>query len=225
MPESKVPAPTTMPVDKIKWLSELHLSNFHNAFYQYRDVRACIGNRGKILIVGPGQGLDLAVFRSQGYEVTTYDIDADFKPDHLGSVHEMDCFGDGQFDVVIASHVLEHMSHSLLEPALRELSRVARHALVYLPYAGRHIDISFTQFQSVAEHHLRINVTPFWRRPSLERPLFAGGQHFWEIGVHGCSAAAIRRQMEKHFDVLDAYQNPHWLVSMNFVLRSRYPRE
>ena len=141
MPTSKVPVPTTMPVDKSKWLSELHLSNFHNAFYQYRDVRACIGNRGKILIVGPGQGLDLAVFRSQGYEVTTYDIDVDFKPDHLGSVHEMDCFADGQFDVVIASHVLEHMSYSLLDPALRELSRVARHALVYLPYAGRHIDI------------------------------------------------------------------------------------
>lgn len=218
MSDPKVPAPAAMPVDKKAWLAELHISNFHNAYYQYRDARACIGDQGRILIVGPGQGLGAAVFRSRGYEVTTYDIDPEIGPDHVGSVHDMKVFTDGQFDLVIASHVLEHMSFALLDDGLRELSRVARFALVYLPYAGRHLDLSL---HNTREHHLRLNLPPFWRRPSLERPLFAGGQHFWEIGVWGITRGTIQEAMEEHFAVIDSYQNPHWLVSMNFVLRSR----
>ncbi len=220
MPEPPIPAPRPMPVDKEKWLSELHLSNFHNAYYEYRDTRRCIGDKGRILVVGPGQGLGLTVLRSRGYDVTTYDVDADMKPDHLGSVHDMSLFVDRAFDLVIASHVLEHMSFSLLDTALRELSRVARHAIVYLPFAGRHIDLALVRRQSTHEHHLLVNFPPFWRRASQTEPLFAGGQHFWEIGVRGISVRSIKRAMSRYFDLLECYQNPHWLVSMNFVLRS-----
>src|SRR5258708_32879657 len=132
-----------MPVDKAVWLSQLHLSNFNNAFCEYRDVQAYT-RAHKILIVGPGQGLEVTVFRSRGYDVTTYDIDREFTPDHLGSVHDMSCFTNKQFDVVIASHVLEHMSFSYFDTALKELGRVAHHALIYLPFAGRHIDFGLT---------------------------------------------------------------------------------
>jgi hypothetical protein len=224
MADPKIPPPAAMPVDKLQWLSQLHLSNFHNAYYEFRDVQRCIGSRGKLLVVGVGQGLDVTVFRSRGYDVTSYDIDPDFGPDRVGSVHDMSCFADDEFDAAVASHVLEHMSLSLLDSGLRELSRVARHAIVYLPYAGRHLDLSFTQFQGSFEHHWRVNVPPFWRRPSPEKPLFAGGQHFWEVGLRGCSRRAIRRRMEQYFEVVSMYQNPHWLVSMNFVLRSRRAR-
>lgn len=220
MPEPPIPAPRPMPVDKEQWLSELHLSNFHNAYYEYRDTRRCIGQAGRILVVGPGQGLGVLVLRSRGYVVTTYDLDADMKPDHLGSVHDMSDFADRAFDLVIASHVLEHMSFALLDSALRELARVARHALVYLPFAGRHIDMALVRRQSAVEHHLRVNIPPFWRRPSQTEARFAGGQHFWEIGVRGITTRTVSRAMSRYFDVLECYQNPHWLVSMNFVLRS-----
>jgi hypothetical protein len=217
MSEPNVPAPAAMPVDMQKWLSELHISNFHNAYYEYRDTRTCIGDRGKVLVVGPGQGLGVAVLRARGYEVTTYDIDPQVGADQTGSVHEMKAFGDGQFDLVIASHVLEHMSWALLDAGLRELARVARFALVYLPFAGRHIDLSLALPR---EFHLRLNLPMFWHRPSLTQPRFAEGQHFWEIGVWGVSRRTVRRAMEKHFEVRDIYQNPHWLGSMNFVLQS-----
>ena len=222
MKPPKSRALNTMAVDdKAEWLGSLGVSNFHNAYYEYRDVGRCVGDGGKLLVVGPGQGLDVAVFRSRGFEVTTYDIDEEFHPDHLGSVHDMSCFGDASFDVVIASHVLEHMAFSLLDAALREIARVGRHALVYLPYAGRHVDLSFTALQGWREHHVRLNVPPFWRRPSEDAPRFAGGNHFWEVGMWGCSRRTIRTHLERHFSVLDEYQNPHWLVSMNYVLRSR----
>jgi hypothetical protein len=109
------------------------------------------------------------------------------------------------------------MSFALLDAGLRELSRVAEFALVYLPMAGRHIDLSLN---APRELHLRLSLPAFWRRPSLERPLFAEGQHFWEIGVWGITRGTIRRALEKHFEVRDIYENPHWVGSMNFVLRS-----
>jgi hypothetical protein len=217
---ASIPEPTTMPVDKAAWLSQLHISNFHNAFYEYRDVQSCTQGK-KILIVGPGQGLEVTVFKSRGYDVTTFDIDSAFNPDHLGSVHDMNCFKDKQFDVVIASHVLEHMSFNYFDTALKELARVANYALIYLPYAGRHIDLGLVLYQGSRERHLRINIEPFWRKPSLTEARFASGQHFWEIGVKGCTKAIIRKALDVRFEVLNAYQNPHWMVSMNYVLRSR----
>src|ERR1700758_4049693 len=126
-----------MPVDRQEWSRKLNLSNFVNSYYQYRDLQR-VGTCKKVLIVGPGQGLDKLVLKWRGYEVTTFDIDGTFQPDYLGSVHDLSQFGDGQFDAVIASHVLEHLPEPYLTPSLRELARVARYALIYLPIHRRH---------------------------------------------------------------------------------------
>src|SRR5689334_241449 len=107
------PAPAVMPVDREAWKRELHRSNFVNAYYEYRDLQRCPGAR-RVLIVGPGQGLDTLVLKWRGYDVTTFDIDQTFAPDHIGSVHEMPMFADAAFDVVIASHVLEHLAVAYL---------------------------------------------------------------------------------------------------------------
>lgn len=217
---NSIAQPAPMPVDKEAWRSRLHLSNFVNAAHQYEDVVSCTPGK-RLLVIGPGQGLETAVFRSSGFEVVTYDIDVAMAPDVTGSAHDMSCFGNGQFDVAIASHVLEHMAFPFFEPALREMSRVARHALVYLPYGGRHLELGLVRRQHEREYHLRLNIPPFWRQPSTSEARFADGQHYWEIGVRGCSRRRIAGMLAKHFTILRAYQNPHWLVSMNYVLASR----
>src|SRR5262245_30743609 len=104
MKKQDIPAPTVMPIDREQWATQLNLSNFVNTYYQYRDLQRCDAC-SKILIIGPGQGLDTVVLKWRGYKVTTIDIDGNFAPDYLGSVHNMHKFADGQFDVVIASHV------------------------------------------------------------------------------------------------------------------------
>ena len=47
-----------------------------------------------------------------------------FKPDVVGSVHDMSMFGDLQFDVAIASHVLEHLADPV--GTLREVRRTMK---------------------------------------------------------------------------------------------------
>lgn len=213
-----VPLPTVMPVDREVWATQLNLSNFVNAYYQYRDLKLCKGN--KVLVVGPGQGLDVEIFKWKGYQVTTFDIDNVFKPDHLGSVHDMRIFSDHQFDIVIASHILEHLAEPYLDMAIAELARVARYALVYLPVAGRHGQLRFSLGIKNIKFDLSWDIFNFFNKPDGKTLRYCEGQHYWELGMKGYRRRDVKARLSKHFDILSAYRNQDWLPSFNFVLKA-----
>lgn len=215
-----VPEPAVMPVDREAWARQLHLSNFVNSYYQYRDVQGLPGCR-TVLVVGPGQGLDTHILRWRGYEVTTFDIDETFHPDHIGSVHEMRAFEDGQFDVVIASHVLEHLAVPYLDRALAEIARVGRYALIYLPVAGRHVQARFSPGIFGLDLSVILDIFNYFHRPSGTEARYCQRQHFWEVGMRGYRVRDLTARFSRHFDVLSTYRNRDWNPSQNFVLRSR----
>jgi SAM-dependent methyltransferase len=214
------PPPSVMPVDRAAWKRELNRSNFVNSYYQYRDVGLCPGAR-TILIVGPGQGLETQIFKWRGYAVTTFDIDETFEPDHIGSVHEMPMFESGSFDVVIASHVLEHLALPYLDTALQEIARVGRHAIIYLPVAGRHAQLRCAPGFKDQDWSLIFDFFNYFERPDGVTNRYCQGQHFWEIGRRGFRVRDVRTRLTRFFEVIAAYRNPDWTPSYNFVLRSR----
>ena len=217
---SPVPPPSPMPVDRTTWAKDLNLSNFVNAYCQFRDIRTC-GDVRKLLIVGPGQGLGTEVFRWKDYDVTTFDIDPSFRPDVIGSVHDLSAFGDGSFDAAIASHVLEHLAVPYLDGALSELARVSRFCLVYLPVAGRHAqarcraDVKGLDVSLVLDFFNRLG------RPDGVTARYCGGQHYWEVGRRGFRVADLERRFARHFRILRAYRNREWLPSYNWILASK----
>ena len=217
-----VPEPAVMPVDREQWLRQLELSNFVNAYYQYRDVQR-FENCRKVLIVGPGQGLPTVILKWRGYDVSTLDIDSTFKPDVVGSVHDMTMFTDQQFDCVIASHVLEHLAVPYLDPALRELSRVGRFGLIYLPVAGRHFQARLQPGFKNIDMSLVIDVYNYLHRPDGVRARYCQGQHYWEVGMRGFRVRQLRARISRSFEILDVYRNRDWNPSLNFVLKSRRP--
>lgn len=221
MSESAVPG--VMPIDREEWFRQLNLSNFVNSYYEYRDLQQ-IGGCRSVLIIGPGQGLGTAVLRWRGFDVTTIDVDSTFHPDIVGSVHDMTCFADQQFDAVIASHVLEHLPVQYLPASVAEISRVGRSALIYLPVAGRHGLIRFVAGVRNIDVSIIWDVFNWLRRPDGTTPAFCEGQHYWEIGWRGYRLADIRRMLEERFTILADYRNRDWLPSHNFVLRSKYVR-
>jgi hypothetical protein len=210
-----------MPIDREAWSKKLDLSNFVNSYYQYRDVTKWVGTNPSVLIIGPGQGLDTQVLEWRGCRVTTFDIDETFRPDVMGSCHEMPMFSDAQFDVVIASHVLEHLPLPYLDVALTEISRVGRHALVYLPVAGRHALLRVVAGFKGIDWTSVIDIRRFWERPDGVTAKYCGGQHYWEIGYRGFSVRQLLRRFAANYVVLASYRNTDWLPSHNFVLRSR----
>jgi Methyltransferase domain len=217
---ASVPEPTVMSVDREEWLRQLNLSNFVNTYYQFRDLQGLARCR-TVLIVGPGQGLETQVLRWRGYDVTTFDIDETFGPDHLGSVHEMAMFTDGQFDAVIASHVLEHLPEPYLDRALAEIARVGDFALIYLPVAGRHFQARLSPGFRGIDLSFILDLFNYFHRPSGVVPRYCQRQHYWEVGMRGFRVRNLAARLGKHFELIESYRNRDWNPSQNFVLRSK----
>ena len=215
-----IPQPDVMPVDREKWRLELHLSNFVNSCYQFLDIQS-LGTIKTILVIGPGQGLDTAIFRWRGYEVTTFDIDDTFEPDVIGSCHSMPMFSNGQFDAVIASHVLEHLPEPFLDQAIGEIARISNYALVYLPISGRTVHLRFSPGILGIDWSLIFDLRPFWHKPDGITPRYCQGQHYWEIGMRGYSSSMLNKRFSKHFNVIKRYRNKDWTPSYNFVMQSK----
>jgi SAM-dependent methyltransferase len=217
---SGIAKPEPMPVDTKEWVRQLNLSNFVNSYYQYRDLTK-IGCGKKILIVGPGQGLDTEVLSWRGYDVTTFDIDETFRPDHIGSVHDMSRFSDLEFDAVIASHVLEHLPVNYLDQALGEIARVARYALIYLPVHGRHMQLRLIPGFKGIDLSFVVNIFNYFKKPDGLVPRYMGGQHYWEVGMRGWRIKDLLKKFSRTFRLQYHYRNRDWLPSYNFVLKSR----
>jgi hypothetical protein len=217
-----VPRPHPMPVDAAEYARALSPSGFLNAYYQLRDVLSYRPRR--VLVVGVGVGLEPLVLREKfGVEVTTLDVDARFGPDVVGSVHDMAAFADRQFDVVVASHVLEHLPFAYFDQSVDELARVARHAVVYLPFAGRHLELKLTYAQRVREWAARLRLPPLARITGNE-PCLQEGHHYWEVGYRGFSPGALARRFERRFTIDRRYHNRDWAYSINFLMTAKVGR-
>lgn len=213
------PEPARMPVEREKWFHELNLCNFVNSYYQYRDLQS-LANCNSVLIVGPGQGLDTQVLRWRGYRVTTIDIDDAFLADHIGSVHDLSRFGNKEFDAVIASHVLEHLPEPYLDQSLRELARVSRFALVYLPIHGRHFHLRVVPGFKGIDLSLFLDFFNPLVKPDGVTPRYMAKQHFWEVGMRGYRIKDLVQRLSQFFRVISVYRNKDWNGSQNFVLES-----
>jgi SAM-dependent methyltransferase len=217
----RVPVPTVMPLNRKEWRAQLGRTNFVNTWCQYNDVRSLGDHIRTILIIGPGQGLDTVVLRWRGYQVTTFDIDETFEPDVLGSVHDLAVFQDGQFDVVIASHVIEHVAVPYLDRAISELARVARYALIYLPVHGRKVQFRLLPGFRDFDWSFVLDLFNYFHKPDGLTARYNANQHFWEVGMRGFRTKDCLRRFAPHFETLRHYRNTDWLLSHNFVLRSR----
>jgi hypothetical protein len=154
----------------------------------------------RVLEIGKGPGVVAAAVRSLGVEVVTLDMQAELQPDLVGSVTQIPA-ADRSFDVSLCCQVLEHLPFDEFIPALKELHRVTRDALVLsLP------DISpYFYIKLLLPKSIQFN----WEfsRPRLRLPTLSwfGPDrfgHFWEIGCKGTTLPTV----------LDAIRLSDWNV-------------
>jgi len=173
----------------------------------------CVSHHKEFWLLG-GAGLEAAVLRSWNIEVTVMDIDPALNPDILGSVDNLSMFADKQFDVVIASHVLEHLPFEYFDRCLSEIARVSQNALIYLPFACIVPELRLS-LEPIFRKIFRLRIPFFWKNYKFN------GEHYWEIGVKGHSLSKIRHAIARRFDIFDDYHNWDWRYSYNFVVKAR----
>ena len=162
-------------------------SSYH---YQLREILALAP--ASVLEVGKGDGVIGHYLREN--TTTSYrslDIAADLHPDIVGEVEHIPLM-DNDVDMVAAFEVLEHLPFQRFEPALLELSRVARkNIIISLPHFGPSIRFSM-KLPFMKELKFA------WKLPYHPTHVF-GGEHYWEIGKKGYELDVIRAALLKHF--------------------------
>jgi len=172
-----------------RWMSYWH---------EVDEILNC-GQRGSVLDVGPGSDLLKNILAALAPDISykTLDIAQDVQPDHIGGVTDIP-IESGQFDVVCAFQVLEHIEFKDVPQALVELSRVSKkHVLISLPHFGPSIE-----FQLKLPFVKRIRLA--CKIPFAKKHVF-GGQHYWEIGKNGYSVRKIRSLIQSHFTITNEY--------------------
>jgi hypothetical protein len=120
-----------------------------------------------------------------------------------------------KFDLIICSHILEHIPYNLFEQNLQQIQKHSKYSLIYLPNSG----IAFG---------VELRVHPKWRKMfRLFLPIFKNkkiefnGEHYWELDLKETPRKKIKQDIEKYFNIIDEYRNQYWDNSYNFILESK----
>ncbi len=164
-------------LDAARWASYWH------------QIEAVIQLHGKaVLEIGVGNGIVRDSLQKLGFAVQTVDIDPALLPDVVGSVTSIP-LPDASVDTVLAAEILEHIAWGDLDAALGEIRRVMRHgAVVSVPNAGYTLACEW-----------KLPLLPrqrwIWRLPHFWKNHHFDGEHYWELGKKGYSAARFREAL------------------------------
>lgn len=147
-----------------------------------------------VIEIGAGGGMVTAALRSVGIEVTTVDVQSELKPDVIASVTDLP-FEDGRFDVALCCQVLEHLPFDQFVPALKELGRVSRKAVVIsLPDCTPHYEVRLRLPKFGLVHKTlsrKKDPSSEYRDSRLRRD-----GHYWEIGYQEVQLADLLQQIQ-----------------------------
>lgn len=142
-----------------------------------------------ILEVGAGPETYKQVMAKDGVTVTTVDIAEDLQPDVVGSVLDLPFEADS-FDLSCAFQVLEHLPYTDFIPAVKELRRVARKAVIIsLPDVAACYPFRY----SIPGRGIGEFILP---RPYFKRAHVFDGQHYWEVNKKETPLKVVLRDLE-----------------------------
>lgn len=172
---------------------------------------------GPYVEIGIGTGVTTSYMRSVlGASVTTVDIDPDLEPDIVADITSLP-FPDGHFSCAIACEVLEHMPFDRAREALKELRRVANHAVISVPNSNRFVLQLFGLAGSRRKRLFNINLGRLFPRPVIEGVL--NGEHYWELESAGYTLGRFRTVVaESGWSLSTEFRNPDYPYHHFFVL-------
>lgn len=164
-----------------------------------------------VLEIGTGTGAVRDTLRGMGVEVTVVDIDQALGVDRVGDVRDLPA-GDGEFDVVLCSQVLEHVPWADVPKAVAELRRVCRtHAVVSIPQSGVDLGMTLT-LPNLGTRRVGARINSPWRH-SFD------GQHYWQVCARGHGRKVVRQTLSAGFVLEREFTVPELTFHRFYVLR------
>jgi len=180
---------------------------------QLRLIRY-FSNKSKILEIGKGFGLTqyVSIVLLQNNHIT-FDNDNALSPDVVGDVLSLDSIVHDKYDIVCSFEVLEHLPFVNFDKLIESFSNITNsYCIISLPIAGR---IPFYFRTKLFKSSFTLDVTT---RTTLGYKI--SDNHFWEIGSsRQTSLRRIRKQLKKHFEIIDDYRLKNQSYHRFFVLK------
>lgn len=147
-----------------------------------------------VLEIGCGNGIVTSMLKNHhNIETTTFDINANLKPDVLGSITELSrVLNNKTYELILCAEVLEHLPFELFDICLEEINKTSiKYVVLTLPIAGRYpIFMHGRIYRKSFNWRLRI--------PSSKIP----DEHHWEINSSkNTNLKTIKEKINKYFDI------------------------
>jgi hypothetical protein len=180
------------------------LSEQISLLYRYTKKLA----NAKILEVGKGNGFVSDFFKKAGFDLKTFDINENLKPDIVGNILELSKEVSFKPDIILCSEVLEHMKFDFFEKSLQELSLTSKeYVIITLPEFRKFFGLNL----QVRLPKLKIFSVPLFMRIRGNKILGSG--HFWEIDHDENSRREnIEQIIKKYFTIVETgrfHTNPY----------------
>lgn len=161
-----------------------------------------------ILEVGKGNGFVSDFFKKANFNIKTFDINVNLKPDIVGNILDLSTLISSKSDLILCSEVLEHIDFDYFERSLEQLHLVA----------NKYVIITLPEFKKFFGINIQIRAPKF---KVFSSPLFfkirgnkrLGSGHFWEIDYSKeTNRSSIEQIITKHFTIIDKgcfHTNPY----------------
>jgi SAM-dependent methyltransferase len=202
--------------------------------HYFQQLKYVLDQRPRsVLEVGPGDHTVTDMLRRKGIDVETYDSDEQLRPTYTGDVR-MPLRTPRNYDLVLASEVLEHLPLRFLLGALQNFAAVLNPGgviVVSLPYStvrlfpprpdyGRFVSCEGRVHTGIPVRVAYRLLHPFRGQTVVQYDDNRFDVHHWDLGFKGSSRRQVRRMIETNFDITDerAHRDTNCVF---YVLRSR----
>jgi 2-polyprenyl-3-methyl-5-hydroxy-6-metoxy-1,4-benzoquinol methylase len=155
------------------WIHYLETEEHWRLYWQQQKLMEnYLKPSDRILEIGVGTSFTANYLKSKNYEVTTFDIDDEKKPDIIGNIVEYDWKSE-KFSHILAFEVFEHIPYEEFQKALSKLHLVADYMFLSLPLNKRTIFELDIKLPKLKKRHFSL---------LINKNKITTKNHFWEVG-------------------------------------------
>lgn len=175
-----------------------------------------------ILEIGFGNRLVADILKKIGFSIKVMDNDKTLKPDLIMDVRDDSLLKfKNEFDLVIASQILEHIPYTDYLNVLKNISYISKSLIITLPYCSNHSLYISARLNIHLFGRYRLIINKGYKTYKKKLSNNHNPKHRWEIGTQGFPLRKIKKDIKKQgWEIFKNYFNNYYPYHYIFFLKS-----